>query len=72
MSTLAQADRVDSVQVPRLRVKAQQQVAHALADAYETVHAAMAEPHNGYLADPLAGEALRHTPAQVRTILGIT
>ena len=55
----------------RLRSKVSQCVAHAIADAYETVYAAIAEPHNGYLSEPLATEALQHTPAHVRTILGI-
>ena len=58
-------------QVPRLRAKAVQRLAQAIADAYETVYAAVAEPHNGYLSEPLAAEALRHTPAHVRTILGV-
>lgn len=60
------------MQVPRLRAQAVQRVAQTIADAYDAVHTAVAEPQNGYLADPLSADALRHTPAHVRTILGIS
>ncbi|KAK9790340.1 hypothetical protein WJX73_004685 [Symbiochloris irregularis] len=61
-----------ALQIPRLRSRAVEHVAHSLSEAYATVYAAMADPQNGYVSEPIAAEALQHTPAQVRTILGIS
>ncbi|KAI3423947.1 hypothetical protein D9Q98_009781 [Chlorella vulgaris] len=58
------------LQVPRLKAETIQRVLQALADAYATVHAALLDPANGYPAAEVA-EAVRHTPAQVRTLLGV-
>jgi hypothetical protein len=60
------------VQVPRLKAEAVQRVLQSLADAYATVHAALTDPGSGsgYSAGEVA-EAVRHTPAHVRTLLGV-
>ena len=58
------------VQVPRLKAEAVQRVLQSLADAYATVHAALTDPGSGYPAGEVA-EAVRHTPAHVRTLLGV-
>ena len=57
-------------QVPRLRAEAIQRVLRALADAYATVHAAIEDPASGYQAAEVA-QAVRHSPAQVATLLGV-
>ncbi|GBG66460.1 hypothetical protein CBR_g61503 [Chara braunii] len=56
------------MQIPRLRADACNKVASALANAYETLYDAVLDPESGYIA---AGQLLRHTPGQLRTILGI-
>jgi conserved oligomeric Golgi complex subunit 6 len=45
-------------------------VASSLAEAYELVYSTLSDPGSGY---PEAGGAagVKHTPAQVRTILGV-
>jgi len=45
-------------------------VASSLAEAYELVYATLGDPSSGY---PEAGgtAGIKHTPAQVRTILGV-
>ncbi|KAG6547166.1 hypothetical protein Mapa_011418 [Marchantia paleacea] len=58
----------EQMQVPRLRSEAANQVARALADAYETVYLAVLDPSNRY---PEPKVMLRHTPEQIRTILGV-
>ncbi|BBN17538.1 conserved oligomeric Golgi complex subunit 6 [Marchantia polymorpha subsp. ruderalis] len=58
----------EQMQVPRLRSEAANQVARALADAYETVYLAVLDPSNRY---PEPKAMLRHTPEQIRTILGV-
>ncbi|KAL2613897.1 hypothetical protein R1flu_025589 [Riccia fluitans] len=58
----------EQMQVPRLRSEAANQVARALADAYETVYLAVSDPSNCY---PEPKVMLRHTPEQIRTILGV-
>jgi len=45
-------------------------VARSLVDAYEAVYAALDDPNNGYLEQGGTG-AVRHSPQQVRTILGV-
>jgi hypothetical protein len=57
--------------VPRLRADATARVARSLAEAYEIVHAAVADPVNGYVGQPGAEQALLHSPEHVRTILGV-
>ena len=39
-------------------------------EAYESVYAALDDPTNGYLEQGGTG-AVKHSPAQVRTILGV-
>ena len=58
------------VQVPRLKADASARVARSLADAYEAVYQAIGDSSNGYVP---AGQPcpLKHTPEQVRTILGV-
>ncbi|KAI8473219.1 MAG: component of oligomeric golgi complex 6 [Monoraphidium minutum] len=58
------------VMQPRLRAEAVARVASSLADAYELVYTTLGDPKSGY---PDAGGAagIKHTPAQVRTVLGV-
>ena len=63
------ADRSRSLQVPRLRADAVSRVTRSLADCYELVFSVVEDPRSGYLEQGGAA-AIKHTPAQVRTILG--
>ncbi|KAK9144192.1 hypothetical protein Sjap_004095 [Stephania japonica] len=56
------------MQVPRLRSEACVRVAKSLAEAYELIYDAVMDPKNGY-PDPMS--LARHSPQQIRTILGI-
>lgn len=58
----------EQMQVPRLRSEAANQVARALIDAYETIYLAVVDPANHY---PDPKSMLRHSPDQIRTILGV-
>lgn len=55
---------------PRLRHAAARRVAAGLAAAFRDLHAALGDPARGY--DAAALEAVRHTPAQVATLLGVS
>lgn len=57
----------EQIQPPRLRSKAAGEVTKALAEAYEAIHKVVSDPKNGYTD---LGNLLRHSPAQMRTILG--
>ncbi|PRW32513.1 Conserved oligomeric Golgi complex subunit 6 isoform A [Chlorella sorokiniana] len=70
LSDPAMLPELPKLQVPRLKAEAIQRVLQALADAYATVHTALNNPASGYPAAQVA-EAVRHTPAQVRTLLGV-
>ncbi|KAF8056126.1 COG6 [Scenedesmus sp. PABB004] len=59
-----------AIQSPRLRGDAVARVAASLVAAYEEVHALLDDPTAGY-AEAGGSAAVRHTPAQVRTILGV-
>jgi len=59
-----------SLQAPRLRAEASGRVAKLLADAYGSVYEALGQPSNGYAADGNISAHVKHTPAQVATILG--
>jgi hypothetical protein len=56
------------VQAPRLRADAVARVAQALAESFESVYTALDDPTMGYTE---GSSAVRNTPAQVRTILGV-
>lgn len=56
--------------MPRIRADAVARVARSLAEAYELVYSCVEDPNNGYLEQGGAG-AIKHSPAQVRTILGV-
>lgn len=56
------------LQNPQLRSEASTGVAKSLSQAYEAVYTALLEPINGY---PDPRSILRHTPEQIKTILGI-
>uniref|UniRef100_A0A0D6R0W8 Conserved oligomeric Golgi complex subunit 6 n=1 Tax=Araucaria cunninghamii TaxID=56994 RepID=A0A0D6R0W8_ARACU len=58
----------EQLQVPQLRTEVSIQLARALAEAYELVYNAVLDPKNCYQ-EPKA--VLRHSPDQIRTILGI-
>ncbi|CAL8463754.1 g3288 [Coccomyxa elongata] len=60
-----------TLQSPRLRADVTARVAAAVAAAYETVHAAVADPASGYAGQPGFEAALEHSPEHVRTILGV-
>ena len=53
-----------------MKAEASARVAHALADAYEAVYQVLMDPQHGYLASD-SSDVIRHTPLQVRTILGV-
>ena len=46
-------------------------VASALADAYQLVYNNLNDPECGYSEDPEAASAVKHTPEEIRTILGM-
>ncbi|KAL4421302.1 hypothetical protein ABPG75_010593 [Micractinium tetrahymenae] len=70
LSDPAMLPELPKLQVPRLKAQAVQRVLQSLADTYAAVHAALLEPGSGY--DPAAVEAeVRHSPAHVRTLLGV-
>ncbi|KAK9120463.1 hypothetical protein Syun_018080 [Stephania yunnanensis] len=56
------------MQVPNLRSEACARLAKSLAEAYELIYDAVMDPKNGY-PDPMS--LARHSPEQIRTILGI-
>lgn len=58
------------MQAPRTRADAVARVAKSLVDAYEMVYNVMDDPTSGY-AEQGGSTAIKHTPAQVRTILGV-
>ena len=55
---------------PPQKKQNKQSVARALADAYGLVYDALTDPRSGYGEAGGAG-AVKHTPAQVRTVLGV-
>ncbi|KAJ9507813.1 hypothetical protein QJQ45_019281, partial [Haematococcus lacustris] len=55
---------------PRLRAEACTRVGQALAEAFESVYAALDDPTTGY-AEQGGSASVRHTPGQLRTILGV-
>ncbi|MEW5300794.1 MAG: hypothetical protein WDW36_003699 [Sanguina aurantia] len=59
-----------AIQVPRTRTLAVSRVGRALAESYELVYAAVEDPLGGYL-EAGGAAAIKHSPAQVRTILGV-
>mmetsp|Transcript_20960 Transcript_20960/g.45865 ORF Transcript_20960/g.45865 Transcript_20960/m.45865 type:complete len:707 (+) Transcript_20960:171-2291(+) len=58
------------IQAPRTRADAVSRVARSLVEAYEMVHSALDDPTSGYL-EQGGSSAVKHSPAQVRTILGV-
>ncbi|KAL4547594.1 hypothetical protein Ndes2526B_g06835 [Nannochloris sp. 'desiccata'] len=58
------------LQVPLIKAEAVQRSLTALADAYEEVFDAFMAPDSGYPAADV-GNVVKHTPAQVRTLLGV-
>lgn len=58
------------LQLPKLRSEAVLRVGRSLVSTYELVYAALEDPASGYLASGGAA-GVRHSPAQVRTILGV-
>jgi len=58
------------LQVPLIKAEAVQRSLTALADAYEEVFNALMAPESGYSAAEV-GQVVKHTPAQVRTLLGV-
>lgn len=58
------------MQVPRLRADTVLRVARSLADCYTMVVSVIEDPQSGYL-EQGGVTAVKHTPAQVRTILGV-
>lgn len=58
------------IQAPRTRADAVARVGKALVDAYELVWRAVDDPSCGYL-EQGGVSAIKHTPAQVNTILGV-
>eukprot|EP01018_Ginkgo_biloba_P011038 Gb_06250 [translate_table: standard] len=58
----------EQLQVPQLRAEVCSRVARALAEAYELVYNAVLDTRNGF---PEPKAMLRHSPDQIRTILGI-
>jgi conserved oligomeric Golgi complex subunit 6 len=58
------------LRVPLIKTEAVQRVLTALSDAYEEVYLALMAPESGYPAAEV-GHVVKHTPAQVRTLLGV-
>lgn len=56
------------LQVPQLRTEVCSRLSRVLAESYELVYNAVLDPENGY---PEPKTVLRHSPDQMRTILGI-
>jgi hypothetical protein len=59
-----------SAQVPRLRADAVARVCRSLLECYEMVYNMIEDPRSGYL-EQGGANVVKHTPAQVRTILGV-
>ena len=59
------------LQVPKLRAVAVSQVAALLADTYELAYESLLDSSSGYDSKVVTSADLRHTPEEVRTILGI-
>ena len=57
--------------MPRLRTLAVNQVAATFSNAYSYVHDNLSNPDAGYKDDPEIDAVLRHSPEEIRTILGI-
>ncbi|KAL4424572.1 hypothetical protein ABPG77_009156 [Micractinium sp. CCAP 211/92] len=70
LSDPAMLPELPKLQVPRLKAQAVHRVLQTLADTYATVHSALLEPGSGYDAAAVQAE-VRHTPAHVRTLLGV-
>lgn len=58
----------EQIRVPRFRSESCGRVARAVAEAYEIVYNAVSDPASGYLD---AKSMLRHSPEQMKTILGL-
>lgn len=58
-------------QAPRVKADASARVARGLADAYEALYHVLTDPQHGYSTAADASDAVKHTPLQVRTILGV-
>ena len=59
------------MQAAKLRAEIVAKVAQSLAEAYETVYSAVADPANGYSQSRGVSQALVHSPDDVRMILGV-
>ncbi|GLC43979.1 hypothetical protein PLESTB_000216400 [Pleodorina starrii] len=60
----------NAIQVPRLRADAVSRVCRSLLECYELVYTTIEDPRSGYL-EQGGASVVKHTPAQVRTILGV-
>ncbi|EFJ50082.1 component of oligomeric golgi complex 6 [Volvox carteri f. nagariensis] len=60
----------NAIQVPRLRADAVSRVCRSLLESYEVVYNTIEDPRSGYL-EQGGASVVKHTPAQVRTILGV-
>lgn len=60
----------DKLLFPAVKAQASQRSLNALAKAYEEVYNSLLDPRNGF-SEPKLSSALRHTPSQVRTLLGV-
>ncbi len=58
------------LQVPRLRADAVSRVCRSLLECYELVYSTIEDPRSGYQ-EQGGVSAVKHSPAQVRTILGV-
>ena len=54
-----------------MKADASARVARGLADAYEALYQVLTDPQHGYAAAAESRDAVKHTPLQVRTILGV-
>ena len=59
------------MQAAKLRAEVVTKIAQSLAEAYETVYAAVADPANGYSQLDGVSQALEHSPDNVNMILGV-
>ena len=59
------------MQAAKLRAEVITKIARSLAEAYETVYLAVADPANGYRQLEGVSKALEHSPDNVKMILGV-
>jgi len=60
----------EKLRVPRVKADAANKVLTALGTTYSVIYEALLDPSNGYKAAEVK-QAVKHTPSQVKTLLGV-